>query len=360
MSAATARSGEALLSHADITDSTAAVGRLDPTRLHLLSEFLALQPSAAMCRAAEKEETACRVADRLASRLTRSRDLQVEETPSEKMLIDSALAKCSHRVAVGMDTVRTAEDLVKQQRVILAMLYPSHSLLDPVLQALVELRKRNHSLRKAIRDQTQALAKLSDASNLLLMISDHVQLVLSCYAHSCTSSSSSGDWSSEDGESVRVGCLGRSEDSRSMIYISSVPGNYRIRYLRKCWGFAAEALSAAVALSSYLSRQLEREGQSELVPGIEAQARPTLSLFELPGGLTFVFRSDLLQKMLNDAKTMREVVESWYLRQRKFISRVRKDLSRSRKKVAQFESKLADLRRTLLSEEFADSCKTPL
>lgn len=331
----------------------------DPARHQLAATYLSLQPSPALRKATQREQAACEAADRLASRLTLTRDLHLEETPSERKLIDSALQKCTQRVALGRDTLKTAADLASQQRRILATLYPSHPSLDPVLDAIADVKKRIHTLKKALRDQTQALTKLNDASNLLLMITDHVELVLQCYANSCTASSSSGEWSSDDGESGRVGCLGRSDDSRSMIYISSVPGNYRIRYIRKCWGYAAEALASAVALSSYLSRQLEREEQTELVPGLEAQAKPTMSLFELPGGLTFVFRSDFLQKMRNDSKDMREAVESWYLRQQKFIARVRKDLAKSRKKVKQHEVNLAELRSTLLADEFSDSLKTP-
>lgn len=84
-----------------------------------------------------------------------------------------------------------------------------------------------------------------------------------------------------------------------------------------------------------------------------------MSLFELPGGLTFFFRSDLLNKMATDAKDMCEAVNVWQLRQQKFIARVRRDLSKARKRAAAQETKLADLRRTLLSEEFADSHPLP-
>lgn len=353
MSAAADPLPEAFLCHADITDSAAAVGRADPNRVTLLSEYLALQPSQAMCRAADRESSACRAVDRLATRLSLTRELDLEDTPSEKNLVDTALAKCSQRIADGMDTLRSAEDLRQQQHCILGMLYPNHPLLDPVQNALTDTRKRVTTLRRAIRDQTQALAKLTDAANLLLLISDHVEILNSCYASSCTSSSS--DWSSED-DAVKVGCLGKgADDSRSLIFISSVPGNYRIRYLRKCWGFAADSLAGAVDLSSFLSRQLERDGKTELVPGIDQQARPSMSLFELPGGLTLFFRSDLLQKMSSDAKAMRETVQSWELRQRKFLGKIRRDLSKSRKKVAVHEAKLAELRRTLLSEEFSES-----
>lgn len=357
MSAAALPLEEAFLCHADITDTVAIPGRTDPNRVTLLSEYLALQPSQASHRAAVKESASCRAADRLAARLNRARELELVESPSEKKLVDNALAKCKKEVADGIDSMRSSDDLRQQQQCILAMLYPNHPVLDPVLVALSDIRRRNSMLRRAIRDQTQALAKLNDASNLLLLISDHVEILSSCCANSCSSSSSS-DWSSED-DAVRVGCLGRGDDSRALIFISSVPGNYRIRYLRKCWGFAADALSAAVDLSSYLARQLQHEGRSELVPGIEVQARPSMSLFELPGGLTFFFRSDLLQKMASDAKEMREAVQVWQLRQRKFLSRVRRDLSKTKRRAAAHEARLAEARRALLSEEFADSYPLP-
>lgn len=358
MTAVVASTGEPLLRHADITSVAAAVGSAAPERLRLLSEYLALQPSNAMRLAAEKEQLACRAADKLAERLNHARLLELEESPSEKLLIDSAIQKCSKRVADGQVTVRTAEQTAKRQRHILERLYPTHPLIDPTREELDNLDKRMHTLRRAIRDQKGALSKLNDASNLLLLISDHVQLMISCYAGSCTSASSSGEWSSEDGDGVKVGCLGRSEESRSMIYLAGVPGNYRIRYMRRCWGYAAEAIGAAVKRSSYLARQMEREGQSELVPGVAAQAKRNFSLFELPGGLTFVFRSDMVHRMASDAKEMREVVESWYLRQHKFIAKVGKDLAKSKKKYHQQELRLADMRRSLLSEEFADSCET--
>lgn len=324
----------------------------DPTRLNLLAEYLSLQPSSTMRHSFAKEESATRVAGRMATRLNLSRELQLAESPSEKRLLDNALIKCTQRVAVGRNNVRNTEDLLKRQRSILATLYPAHPSLDLVLQTLSHLRRRTHTLRKAIRDQSDALAKLTDASNLLLLISNHVQLLNTCYANSCTSSSS--DWSSED-EMTRAGCLGRSDECRSVIYLSGVPGAYRVRYLRKCWGYAAEALEAAVDLSSYLAVQLERQGRTELVPGIEAQSKPSMALLEFPGGLTFIFRSDLLQKMSEEAKSMREAVQGWQRKQRKFIGRIRRDLSRTRKKAGLQEAKLAELRQTLLAEEFADA-----
>lgn len=245
--------------------------------------------------------------------------------------------------------MRNADDLRRRQRVVLARLYPSSVSLQPILANIADMRKKLSMFRKAIRDQTLALAKLNDASNLLLLIADHVQILTSCYANSCTSSSS--DWSSDD-DAVRVGCLGRSEESRSPIYLSSVPANYRVRYLRRCWGFASDALVAAVDFSSYLSCQLERDGQTQLVPGIEGLSRPSMSLFELPGGLTVVFRSEMLQKMANDAKEMREIVGVWQLKQRKFISRIRKDMGRLRKSIGQQEIVVCGLRQKLLAEEF--------
>lgn len=306
-----------------------------------------------MRHAVAREESACRVATRLATRLNHTHQMGLSESPSETRLVERALIKCSQRVAEGRDQVRTAEDMVNQQRMILAMLYPRHGTLDPVLKTLAHSRRRMQTLRRAIRDQSLALGKLDDAGNLLLLIADHVELLNSCYVNSCTSSVAS-DWSSDE-EAVRVGCLGRGEELRSMVYLSSVPGNYRIRYLRKCWGYAGEALAAAVDLSSYLSVQLEREGRRELVPGIEVQARPTMGLIEFPGGLTFIFRGDILQKMGAEAKRMREVVLGWQRKQRKFVGRIRRDLSRMRKKAALQEAKLEELRQVLLSEEFADA-----
>lgn len=355
MATATALTGEAL-PNIDISYSALSRPTSDPSRLNLLAEYLALQPSSTMRHTFAKEESATRVASRLATRLNLSRELQLAESPSEKRLVDTALIKCTQRVAAGQNNVRTAEDLLKRQRSILAALYPRHPTLDPVLHSLSQLRRRIHTLRKAIRDQSQALTKLTDASNLLLLISNHVELLHTYYANSCMSSSS--DWSSDD-EVTRGGCLGRSDECRSVIYLSSVPGNYRVRYLRKCWGYAAEALEAAVDLSSYLAVQLERQGRTELVPGIEAQSKPSMALLELPGGLTFIFRSDLLQKMSEEAKSMREKVQAWQQKQQKFVGRIRRDLSRTRKKAGTQEAKLAELRQTLLTEEFADSYPSP-
>lgn len=355
MATATALMGEAL-PNTHINYSLLSRAPSDPTRLNLLAEYLALQPSSTMRRTFAKEESATRVAGRLATRLNLSRELQLAESPSEKTLIDTALIKCTQRVAAAQNNVQDAEDLLKRQRSILATLYPRHPSLDPILHSLSQLRRRTQTLRKAIRDQSQALAKLTDASNLLLLISNHVELLHTYYANSCMSSSS--DWSSDD-EVARGGCLGKSDECRSIIYLSSVPGNYRVRYLRKCWGYAAEALEAAVDLSSYLAVQLERQGRTELVPGIEAQSRPSMALLELPGGLTFIFRSDLLQKMSEEAKSMREKVQAWQRKQRKFVARIRRDLSRTRNKASTQEAKLAELRQTLMAEEFAESYPSP-
>lgn len=342
---------KALFRNADIAKTRSASSSPDPSRLALAAKYLALKLSDDLLKPDPQENAQCRASSALAARLTLTRDLELDESNSERLLIDSALEKCSQRIAVNSERLEQADSVEKQQHAILSMLYPSHPSLDSIIEARSVVRKRISTLRKAMKDQTAALGKLNDASNLLLLISDHVEILNAFYVSPCNSSSS--DWSSED-DGPKVGCLGRSDDSRSMIYISSVPGNYRIRYLRKCWGFAADALSDAVNLSSYISTNLERVGQSELIPGIDNQSKPSLSLFELPGGLTILLRADMLQKMANEAKATREVVKVWQLRQRKFVSRIRRDLTKSKRTVALHEAKMAELRGKLVAEEFPE------
>lgn len=348
---------DTVLAHVASSDAPLISAHSDSNRLSLLAEYLALQPSPALCRATERDEQAAQIATLFAARLSLARDMQLPETPSEAKVADLTLEKCILRAESASESLRDAEDRKMRQRAILALLYPTHPVLNPILHAVSDLRRRIATLRKAMRDQTLALAKLSDAANLLMLISDHIQILNSCYGDSCPSSSS--EWSSED-DAPRISCLGRvSDERRAPIYISSVPANYRLRYLRKCWALAAQALTSAVALSSFIARHLERVGQTELVPGIESMSRPSLSLFELPGGLLFIFRSGLLQKMSTDSKTMRESVRVWQGRQRKFITRIGRDLAKARKSCAQYDAKLADLRRNLLVEEFSESSRAP-
>lgn len=325
------------------------------TRISLLAEYLSLQPSAALLKAAAAEEASVRTARLFADRINEARFLDLTESPSETRLLDHALAKCAVNAHKPTHSAKIAQHMTGRQRTILSQLYPSHPMLFDTIDALEDVHRRIALLSAAMDDQSLALTKLADAANLLTLIADHVEILCTTYANSCLSSSSD-DCSSEEDPMSRTSCLGRGrDDPRVPMYITSVPANYRIRYLRKCWSFAAEALSTAVHLSTYLERSLEREGKPTLVPGIEAQSKPSLTLFELPGGLTVILRSETLHRMSNEAKRMRELVHSWQARQRRFLARLQRDLAKAQSNVSGYEGKLAELRQSLLVNEFAEN-----
>lgn len=315
------------------------------SRLSLLSEYLSLDAP----EPAKSPAPSPKVASRIAARITLARSMHLSESPSEASLVDKALQRCK---SLQTPQLQSIEDPHRTQARILSKLYPAHPSLDPLNTSLSRSRHRASVLRKALREQNHALSKLSDAANLLLLISDHINILVAGHPNSCHSSTSSSDVSHDD--DARRGCLFGSDYNRAHIYLTTLPPNYRIRYLRKCWGFAADALSTAVDHSAFLSKQLDREGQTELVPGILDRSRPSLSLFELPGGLTFMLRPDSLRKMGNDAKTMRDTVFDWQMRQRKYLLKLNKDLAKANKSVVVHEARLADARRRLLAIEFAD------
>ena len=310
-------------------------------RASLFAKYVSLEPSEELIRSATREAKAIRKA---------------QIYIAEKGLDRKAAAQGTQLEFVANDAgyVHKVEEHRRKQRAVLARLYPSHQQIDSARRSLENTRSRIKLLRTALYDQTDALGKLGDAAGLLLLVADHIEVLCAICAQSCTASS--GSFSSSDDDAGRSRCIPRSDETR-LFSMPNVPGQYRIRYLRKCWTRAADALAAAVALSGFLASQLTKNGETELVPGIESKGRPSLSLFDLPGGLTVMFRSGALQRMENEAKNMREKVLAWHSRQRKFLSRVRKELSKARETVSEQDKELGELRRTLLTEEFSNTKK---
>lgn len=386
-------------------------------RSKLLSSYFALEPSPALLKAADDEQRAANTVSNLAHRINVTRQLALDETPSEKLALDRAAEKLSNRrlalsTSSGGPALRRVQHLSAQQRDILTSLYPRHPTLHLDAHALLNQRRRIALLKDALKDQNVALTKLSDAANLLLLVADHVQVLASYYAQppfsstSCSpssstcpppnlshfpnspsstflsrrfttsfsaslpssrssassSSSSSAPCSREssldcgrrdDNDAVRVGCLGRCDEFRgpAPFYVSTVPSSYRFRYLRKCWGYAADALVAAVDASSFLYRHVERLGQRELIPGLEAQCKRCVWLVEFPGGVTVFFKADFLLKMESDARSMRTDVIAWHCKVQQFASKIRKELTSMIKKESILDDRLFEARKRLLETE---------
>lgn len=344
--------------HAPITDKA--------QRATLLSAYIALEPSLSLQSAAIQEKTFVRNAQRYADRIKQARHLDISETPSERRLFDDILVKLSRRASAPAPSTARKENLERKRRQILSLLYPSnHHQLSSTTSALTRERASLSLLRNSLQQQSASLLKLTDAANLLLLIADHIEVLAACYGNNCTtppssctpaSSANGSDCSSEDDNTARVGCLGRaSSDSSPSIFVSSVPSSYRFRYLRKCWGYAANALAEAVEKSTFLMAELERLGQRELIPGLEGQCRRCMWLLELPGGLTVFFRTDYLYKLCAEARHMRLVVFEWQTKVKRYSAKVRSDISRSRSKIHSLKDKLRDEREKLLAEEFRDA-----
>lgn len=334
------------------------------TRSALLSDYLDLQPSDSLRQAAHAEKGHARTAHLFASRIQLARALDLDETPSEKELYNAALLECTRRATEPLPAAHRARELRTRQRGLLAAMYPSHPRLAATQNAINHARRRIGLLHRAVRDQATARKKLRDAANLLLLIADHIDLLAACYGSvpvdagtaSAEALPPSSDCSSSDEDCARVRCLGGrgNDDARPSIHVTSIPSTYRFRYLRKCWGFAAEAIEEAVKLSSFLAREMKQDGRRELVPGLEAQCKRCLWLVELPGGLTVVFRTEFLRRMVCDARRMRADVLEWEVRLEKFSTRVRRELGRVRRRMRTDEEQLARLRRELLEEEFSE------
>lgn len=322
---------------------------------------MALRPSDALRTAAQTELRKTQTANRYADRIAQVR-CQDSETPSETRLLEDALTILQAQSCSVRPAVRRTDELLQRRAIILHQLYPVHSALSPVLTERTRVMRRQHLLKSSLRDHKTAMKKLRDGANLLLLVADHARVLANCYGSCCSfasvcsgSEQSGSDFGSED-DVVRGGCLGgrNSDESRRSMFISSVPSTFRIRYLRKCWGYAADALAAAVECSTFLLRELERLGQKELIAGLEAQCRRCMWLLELPGGLTVLFRTDSLLKMANQARVMRSDALQWYDRLRAFVLKMRKEHAKGKRKLSALDDRLVDLRQDLLAEEFRD------
>lgn len=361
-----ARSTDSLRTNDTVSSKSNIVAITDPSqRAHLLSEYIALEPSLALRSEAIREKNVAENAQRYADRIHQARNLDISETPSERQLFDDILVKLSRRASAPAPSSARKESLEQKRRYILAVLYPSnHWKLTPLTSVLIRERRSVSLLRHTLRDQALAMRKLTDAANLLLLIADHIEILAACYRNGCisppssfspSSSANSSDCSSEDDNAPRVGCLGRaSSDSSPTIFVSSVPSSYRFRYLRKCWGYAAKALAEAVDASTFLMAEVERLGQRELIPGLEGQCKRYMWLLELPGGLTVFFRTDYLHKLCADARHMRQIVFEWQAKVKRFSAKTRADMSRTRAKVHALKEKVRENREQLLAEEFRD------
>ncbi|PXF48323.1 hypothetical protein BWQ96_01783 [Gracilariopsis chorda] len=291
--------------------------------------------------------------------------------------------------------------LIRVQQ-LFAQLYPTHPRIRPLLAALATRRDRLLLLRGAFRDQRAAIAKLDDGANLLLLVSEHIALLISCYSthsSSCTSSSASSSCASLQQTASRLWCMSKprqdqlacddeeSAHSADNLLLAQqeeqsqvapppspphvqqrqasdhvrptlslvIPRNYKAKYLRKCSLLAADALSSAVDLSSFLAQQLHTRGQHLLVPDIHMLCRPCLSIVDLPGGFTLIFRSELLQRMAEEALRMRRQVFEWRRKQVAFCLKLRKNLAACRKSMQRELMALMDVRMELALQEFGSN-----
>lgn len=145
---------------------------------------------------------------------------------------------------------------------------------------------------------------------------------------------------------------GSSGGTSGPFYVSNVPSSYRLRYLRKCWAQAAEAVAAGVDASTFVLKQMERMGQRELVVGLEGQGKRCMWLLELPGGLTVFFRTDYLYRMEATARAMRADTQQWYESVHKFAAKIRKEIGVCKKRVAAIDDRFCKERHVMLAREF--------
>eukprot|EP00178_Gracilaria_changii_P004559 TRINITY_DN173_c0_g1_i1.p4 TRINITY_DN173_c0_g1~~TRINITY_DN173_c0_g1_i1.p4 ORF type:complete len:338 (+),score=59.95 TRINITY_DN173_c0_g1_i1:801-1814(+) len=247
---------------------------------------------------------------------------------------------------------------------LLAQLYPNPTCIRPFISTLNHSRSRMLLLRAALKDQMHALNKLDDAANLLLLISEHVALLISSYSsqscpalqQSCSSGRLSCLSSSRNTPRARAEAT-RSQSSPQLSVDFTIPRNYKAKYLRKCSTLASDALAAAVDLSSYLARQVEARGEHALIPEIDMLCKPCLSIVDLPGGFTLIFRAEVLKKMADDATRLRRVALEWRRKQWLFCVKLKHNLSACRRSVQRSMLQVLHARARLAEQEFvAEVC----